>query len=205
MRVIAGKYRSRVLKGPGVLKLRPTSDRLRETFFNVLGPAIESSLFIDAFAGTGAMGIEALSRGASEAIFLESYGKAVQLIQRNLESLEIRNAELIHADVIAGLEKNPPPPRGRGFYLRRPALRKNPGIRARSGFPRWLRSHRSARRGHRGTLFQDHPSDAIRSTGTSPRPGAGRRIFEFLSPGSRSLASAHPTPSGIMSGPLCNL
>jgi 16S rRNA (guanine966-N2)-methyltransferase len=105
MRVIAGKYRSRVLKGPGVLKLRPTSDRLRETFFNVLGPAIESSLFIDAFAGTGAMGIEALSRGASEAIFLESYGKAVQLIQRNLESLEIRNAELIHADVIAGLEK----------------------------------------------------------------------------------------------------
>ena len=82
MRVIAGKYRSRVLKGPGVLKIRPTSDRLRETLFNVLGPAIEGSLFIDAFAGTGAMGIEAISRGASETIFLESYGKAVQLIQQ---------------------------------------------------------------------------------------------------------------------------
>jgi 16S rRNA (guanine966-N2)-methyltransferase len=105
MRVIAGKYRSRVLKGPGVLKIRPTSDRLRETLFNVLGPAIEGSLFIDAFAGTGAMGIEAISRGASETIFLESYGKAVQLIQRNLESLEIQSAEVIHADVIAGLEK----------------------------------------------------------------------------------------------------
>jgi 16S rRNA (guanine966-N2)-methyltransferase len=105
MRVIAGKYRSRVLKGPGLLKLRPTSDRLRETLFNVLGPAVEDSLFIDVFAGTGAIGIEALSRGASEAIFVESYGKAVQLIRQNLESLEIQNIELIQADAITGLEK----------------------------------------------------------------------------------------------------
>jgi 16S rRNA (guanine966-N2)-methyltransferase len=105
MRVIAGKYRSRVLKSPGPLKLRPTSDRLRETLFNVLGPAVADSLFIDVFAGTGAIGIEALSRGATEAIFIESYGKAIQLIRKNLESLQIQNAELIQADAVTGLEK----------------------------------------------------------------------------------------------------
>ena len=105
MRVIAGKYRSRGLKGPGALKLRPTSDRLRETLFNVLGPAVAGSLFIDVFAGTGAMGIEAISRGATEAILIESYPKAVQLIRQNLESLEIPNAELIPADAVTGLER----------------------------------------------------------------------------------------------------
>jgi 16S rRNA (guanine966-N2)-methyltransferase len=105
VRLIAGKYRSRALKGPGSLKLRPTSERLRETLFNVLGPAVEGSLFIDVFAGTGAMGIEAISRGAAEAFFVESYPKAVQLIRLNLEALEIRNAELIQADAVSGLEK----------------------------------------------------------------------------------------------------
>ena len=105
MRVIAGKYRSRVLKGPGSLKLRPTSDRLRETLFNVLGSAVEGSLFIDVFAGTGAMGIEAISRGATEAIFVESHAKAVQLVRQNLESLQIQNGELVHADAVTGLER----------------------------------------------------------------------------------------------------
>ncbi len=161
MRVIAGKYRSRVLKGPGVLKLRPTSDRLRETFFNVLGPAIEGSLFIDAFAGTGAMGIEALSRGASEAIFLESYGKAVQLINRNLESLEIQNAELIHADVIAGLEKIASRQTVADFIFVDPPYEKTEEYYAGAGFPRWLGSHRRSRRGHRGALFQNQTSDEI--------------------------------------------
>src|SRR5712692_10104970 len=60
MRVIAGKYRSRRLKGPGKLRLRPTSDRLRETLFNILGPSVEDSLFVDLYAGTGAIGIEAI-------------------------------------------------------------------------------------------------------------------------------------------------
>jgi 16S rRNA (guanine966-N2)-methyltransferase len=105
MRVIAGKYRSRVLKGPGSLKLRPTSDRLRETLFNVLGPAVAESLFIDVFAGTGAIGIEAISRGAAETIFIESSAKTAQLVRQNLEALRIQNAELIQADAVAGLEK----------------------------------------------------------------------------------------------------
>src|SRR5256884_6679239 len=66
MRVIAGLYRSRILKSLKGLALRPTSDRLRETIFNVLAPNIAGSRFIDLFAGTGAIGIEALSRGAAE-------------------------------------------------------------------------------------------------------------------------------------------
>ena len=63
MRIIAGTYRSRILKGLKGLALRPTSDRLRETLFNVLGAGISGSRFIDVFAGTGAVGVEALSRG----------------------------------------------------------------------------------------------------------------------------------------------
>jgi 16S rRNA (guanine966-N2)-methyltransferase len=106
MRVIAGKYRSRLLKGPGAQRLRPTSDRLRETLFNVLGPSTEDSLFIDLFAGTGAVGIEAISRGARETIFVESNAKAARLIRENLNTLEIRaGAELIEAPALRGLER----------------------------------------------------------------------------------------------------
>src|SRR5271156_5347358 len=106
MRVIAGKYRSRPLKGPGPLRLRPTSDRLRETLFDVLGPSLEDSLFVDLYAGTGAVGIEAISRGARETIFVESSAKAARLICENLNTLEIRQgAELIEAPALRGLER----------------------------------------------------------------------------------------------------
>jgi 16S rRNA (guanine966-N2)-methyltransferase len=106
VRVIAGKYRSRVLKSPGKLKMRPTSDRLRETLFNVLGPTVEDSLFIDLFAGTGAVGIEAISRGARLAIFIELQTGAVQLIKKNLEALNAQTAaELMESDAVRGLEK----------------------------------------------------------------------------------------------------
>ena len=106
MRVIAGKFRSRRLKSPGNLKMRPTSDRLRETLFNVLGPAVAESLFVDLYAGTGAIGIEALSRGAREAILVESHGASANLIRENLKSLDIKNgAEVIEGDAVSGLEK----------------------------------------------------------------------------------------------------
>jgi len=105
MRVIAGKYRSRVLKSALKLRLRPTSDRLRETLFNVLGALVEDSLFVDLFAGTGAVGIEAISRGAREVVFIESHAAGVRLILRNLESLGIRaGVEVIEADAVRGLE-----------------------------------------------------------------------------------------------------
>ena len=106
MRVIAGTYRSRILKSLKGLALRPTSARLRETLFNVLGADVAGSRFIDLFAGTGAIGIEALSRGASEVVFVENHAPAAALIRRNLESLGIRKGAVVLAtEVVRGLEK----------------------------------------------------------------------------------------------------
>lgn len=106
MRVIAGTFRSRLLKGPGKLRLRPTSDRLRETLFNILGPAVGDSLFVDLYAGTGAIGIEAISRGAKETIFVESHAATAKLIRANLEALKIESrAEIIEAKAVRGLER----------------------------------------------------------------------------------------------------
>jgi 16S rRNA (guanine966-N2)-methyltransferase len=104
MRVIAGAYRSRILKSLKGLALRPTSDRLRETLFNVLGPAVSGARFLDLFAGTGAIGIEALSRGATEVVFIESHVPAAKLIRQNLEALEIRSGFTVMAiDALRGL------------------------------------------------------------------------------------------------------
>ena len=93
MRVIAGKYRSRPLYSLRGLDLRPTSDRLRETLFDVLTAgnpaALEGTVWVDLFAGTGAVGIEAISRGAAMVYFVESSRRAVELIRRNLHSLGI--------------------------------------------------------------------------------------------------------------------
>ena len=78
MRIIAGKFRSRQLKSFKGMVLRPTSDRLRETLFNILGELVVNARFMDLFAGTGAVGIEALSRGAREAIFVEPVSPIVR-------------------------------------------------------------------------------------------------------------------------------
>lgn len=105
MRIIAGKFRSRQLKSLKKLTLRPTSDRLRETLFDILSNLVMGSRFIDAFAGTGAVGIEALSRGAAEVIFLEKNPNAVSLIKQNLEVLRIRaGARVLPIDALHGLE-----------------------------------------------------------------------------------------------------
>jgi 16S rRNA (guanine(966)-N(2))-methyltransferase RsmD len=87
MRVIAGEFRSRRLKSLPGLDTRPTPDRLREALFNVLAPVVEGCVFVDAYAGTGAVGIEALSRGAKRVVFLESNRAAVELIEENLRTL----------------------------------------------------------------------------------------------------------------------
>ena len=116
MRIIAGAYRSRILKSLKGLALRPTSDRLRETLFNVLGPDVAGSRFIDLFAGTGAIGIEALSRGAGEVVFVENHAPAAALIRRNLESLGIRKGTtVLAADALRGLEMLAPGKKGECF------------------------------------------------------------------------------------------
>jgi 16S rRNA (guanine966-N2)-methyltransferase len=89
VRIVAGKYRSRILKSLKGLALRPTSDRLRETLFNVLGPGVVGSRFLDVFAGTGAVGIEVLSRSAADVTFIENHPPAAKLIRQNLDSLKI--------------------------------------------------------------------------------------------------------------------
>jgi 16S rRNA (guanine(966)-N(2))-methyltransferase RsmD len=87
MRVIGGEFRSRILKSVPGLDVRPTPDRLREALFNILAPRIAGSVFADLYAGTGAVGIEALSRGASRAIFVEQNRAAVGVLRENLKSL----------------------------------------------------------------------------------------------------------------------
>src|SRR6266481_5180422 len=105
MRVIAGTYRSRILRSLKGLALRPTSDRLRETLFNVLAPNISGARFADLFAGTGAIGIEALSRGAAEIVFIENHAPAAALIRKNLDSLGIRSGfTVLSVDVLRGVE-----------------------------------------------------------------------------------------------------
>src|ERR1700759_607042 len=104
MRVIAGTYRSRPLTAPRGMATRPTSDRLRETLFNVLAPRIEGARFADLYAGTGAVGIEALSRGAAHVTFVENSAAAIAALRANLTALKIRSGfQLEERSVLVGL------------------------------------------------------------------------------------------------------
>ena len=100
MRIIAGKWKGRPLKSPQWEGLRPTSDRLRETLFNVLAPRIGGARVLDGYAGTGAIGIEALSRGAAHVTFVERDPRAAKLIEANLATLTDRANDrvIIRAD-----------------------------------------------------------------------------------------------------------
>ena len=100
MRVISGKYRGRKLKGPSGTDIRPTGDRLKETLFNVLGPHVDGAVMLDAFGGTGAIGIEALSRGAREVVFIESTAAGQQLIRKNLDLCGVRSGYRILTEEI---------------------------------------------------------------------------------------------------------
>ena len=97
MRIIAGSLRSRTLEAPPGLTTRPTSDRLRETLFNVLAPRIQGAAFLDLYAGSGAVGIEALSRGAARVEFVEQAPKALKALQGNLERLGLSAGFQVHA------------------------------------------------------------------------------------------------------------
>jgi 16S rRNA (guanine966-N2)-methyltransferase len=104
--VIAGQFRSRRLKSLPVLVTRPTPDRMRETLFNVLGTRVADCVFLDVYAGTGAVGIEALSRGARRAIFVEKNRAAAQVIHDNLGSLGLASrAEVFASKAAAVVER----------------------------------------------------------------------------------------------------
>lgn len=108
MRVIGGKFRGRKLKSPTSLQTRPTSDRLRETLFNILAPRIQGARFLDLCAGTGAVGIEALSRGAEHVTFVDQSRRMCALNEANLEALKIGSDEyeLITADAFEFLRRH---------------------------------------------------------------------------------------------------
>ncbi|HEY0307642.1 MAG TPA: 16S rRNA (guanine(966)-N(2))-methyltransferase RsmD [Acidobacteriaceae bacterium] len=106
MRIIAGEYRSRVLTAPRGMETRPTSDRLRETLFNVLAPRIAGARFTDLYAGSGAVGLEALSRGALHAHFAENAPPALTAIRENLKLLGIGRNFMIHErSALAALDR----------------------------------------------------------------------------------------------------
>ena len=97
MRIIAGTLRSRRLEAPAGLATRPTSDRLRETLFNVLAPRIRGVSFLDLYAGSGAVGMEALSRGAARVEFVEKAPVALKVLRGNLARLGLTAGFRIHA------------------------------------------------------------------------------------------------------------
>ena len=98
MRIIAGAFKGRRLKAPTWEGLRPTSDKLRETLFNILAPRIEGAAVLDVFAGTGAVGLESLSRGASRAVFIEQDRRAAALISTNAALCGVENRCVIIRD-----------------------------------------------------------------------------------------------------------
>jgi 16S rRNA (guanine966-N2)-methyltransferase len=102
MRIIAGQFRSRTLEAPAGLGTRPTSDRLRETLFNVLAPRIQGAAFLDLYAGSGAVGIEALSRGAASVAFVERVPAALAALRANLARLGISEGFRIHSGSVGG-------------------------------------------------------------------------------------------------------
>jgi len=106
MRIISGRYRGLRVKTLKSSNLRPTSDQLRETLFDVLGSQLEGSTFLDAYAGSGAVGLEAFSRGAREVVFIEHYRRAAELIRRNLAALEVHDGfHVMSCKVQAALER----------------------------------------------------------------------------------------------------
>jgi 16S rRNA (guanine966-N2)-methyltransferase len=102
VRVIAGSRKGHRIAAPKGVDTRPTADRVREAAFNLIGP-VDEMVVLDLFAGSGAMGIEALSRGAERAVFVESDRAATKAIERNLEKLRLTGAAIVRMDVTTAL------------------------------------------------------------------------------------------------------
>jgi len=102
MRVIAGSRKGHRLDAPRGVDTRPTSDRVRENIFNLVGP-VDGAKVLDLFAGSGALGIEALSRGAASAVFVENDSEALRTIERNLDRLRLTGARLVRGDVLRAI------------------------------------------------------------------------------------------------------
>src|SRR6185436_12221519 len=106
MRIVAGKWRGRRIKAPPDLSVRPTADRVREAWMSIVGPSLPEARVIDLFAGSGALGLEALSRGAALVDFVESAPRSLALLRENIAMLEAGSAAVVHrADALRFVEK----------------------------------------------------------------------------------------------------
>jgi len=106
MRIIAGEFRGRKLLPPQGQQTRPITDRVKQSLFDILAPSIEGAVVFDCFAGTGSLGLEALSRGASRAVFFEQDRSAVRLLQENIRALGVSDrAKVVSADLFRWFEK----------------------------------------------------------------------------------------------------
>jgi 16S rRNA (guanine966-N2)-methyltransferase len=103
MRIIAGERKGHTIYAPKGLATRPTSDRVRENVFNIVAPWVEDARVLDLYAGSGAMGLEALSRGAAAVVFVEADRDAVRAIERNLDRLRLAGATVVRANATTGL------------------------------------------------------------------------------------------------------
>jgi len=105
MRIVAGKNKGSILKSPKDLSVRPTSEKVREALFDILGTSVKETCFLDLFSGTGAVGIEALSRGAKKVIFIEKELKCINIIKENLRKTKnSQNAVVYKIDFLFGLK-----------------------------------------------------------------------------------------------------
>lgn len=108
MRIISGKYKGHLLTHFSADHIRPTTDRVKETLFNILQNDIAGARVLDLFAGTGNLGLEALSRGAAEVFFVESHSRSLEIIRKNIEKLKVTEPHTVwNQDVIRFLQKPP--------------------------------------------------------------------------------------------------
>jgi 16S rRNA (guanine966-N2)-methyltransferase len=103
VRIIAGERKGHTIWAPKGLETRPTSDRVRESVFNIVAPWVEGARVLDLYAGSGAMGLEALSRGAQAAVFVEADPDAVRAIERNLDKLRLTGATVLRLEATTAL------------------------------------------------------------------------------------------------------
>ncbi len=188
MRVIAGTAKGRALRSPRTPDTRPITDRAKESLFNILAPRVPGSRFLDLFAGTGGVGIEALSRGAAHATFVERAASALADIRHNLDATHlVANADVRGADVFAYLRGTAAPfdvifvapPQWRGLWTRTvQLLDQRPGWLAPGGV----------------VVVQHDPSEGadvpLRHLQASGERTYGRVRFTFF-----HLAAPSPPPS----------
>jgi len=194
MRVIAGTAKGRTLRSPRTPDTRPITDRAKESLFSILGPRILGSRFLDLFAGTGSVGIEALSRGAAHATFVERTASALADIRHNLDATHLAaEAEVRGADVFAYLRGSPAPfdvifmapPQWRGLWTRTvQLLDQRPG---------WLAPDGVIVVQHDPSESTDVPLQRLRVSGERTY---GRVRFTFFGPlGHEASGPSSPRPS----------